>query len=106
MLTKSGAKQRVSTNGGQQVRWRRDGAELFYVALDGTLMAVPVDRGNSRLDFGTPVPLFETSLPPRSGISRQQYVVGANGQRFLMVTAEDDTAPITLLLNWKAGGPP
>ena len=32
----------VSTNGGAQVRWRRDGKELFYIALDGRLTAVPI----------------------------------------------------------------
>ncbi len=37
-----GAKVRISTNGGAQMRWRRDGKELFYIALDGRLMAVPI----------------------------------------------------------------
>ena len=31
----------VSATGGAQVRWRRDGKELFYIALDGRLTAVP-----------------------------------------------------------------
>ena len=35
-----GAKTIVSTGGGLQPRWRRDGKELFYVAPDGKLMAV------------------------------------------------------------------
>jgi serine/threonine protein kinase len=48
----------VSTNGGVQPRWRRDGKELFYLALDRKLMAVPV-RGVSTLEFGAGVPLFE-----------------------------------------------
>jgi serine/threonine protein kinase len=95
-----GGKQRVSTNGGHQVRWRRDGAELFYVAADGTMMAVPVERTDGRLGFGAPVPLFATRLPPRSAITRQQYVVSGNGQRFLMISADDSAAPINLLLNW------
>jgi len=32
----------VTTNGGAQVRWRRDGKELFYVALDSKIMAVSI----------------------------------------------------------------
>lgn len=32
----------VSKAGGHSPRWRGDGQELFYVAADGTLMAVPV----------------------------------------------------------------
>src|SRR5213083_2964398 len=35
-------KWQVSTTGGAQVRWRHDGKELFYIALDGRLMAVPI----------------------------------------------------------------
>src|SRR5262249_29779460 len=32
----------VSRDGGTQPRWSRDGRELFFVALDGTLMGAPV----------------------------------------------------------------
>ena len=32
----------MSTGGGTEPRWRRDGKELFYVAPSGTLMAVDV----------------------------------------------------------------
>src|SRR5262245_2629886 len=37
-----GGRQRISNAGGAQVRWRRDGIERFYIALDGRLMAVPL----------------------------------------------------------------
>src|SRR5207237_6390962 len=33
-------KRQVSTAGGSQPRWRHDGRELYYLALDGKLMAV------------------------------------------------------------------
>jgi hypothetical protein len=59
----STAKMQVSNAGGAQVRWRRDGNEWFYVALDGRLMAVTIVRGpGGALDSRTPVPLFPTSL--------------------------------------------
>ena len=35
---------RVSTNGGDKPRWRRDGTELYYISPDRRLMAVPVTR--------------------------------------------------------------
>ena len=38
----AGGKVRVSTSGGAQMAWRKDGRELFYMALDGRLMAVPM----------------------------------------------------------------
>ena len=34
-------KWQVSSAGGMQPRWRRDGRELFYLAPDGKLMALP-----------------------------------------------------------------
>ena len=42
------------------MRWRRDGKELFYLALDSRLMAVPIRAGphDGGLEPGKPVPLF------------------------------------------------
>ena len=37
-----GGKTQVSTGGGAQPRWQRDGRELFYIALDGQLHAAPM----------------------------------------------------------------
>jgi len=101
-----GGKEPVSTNGGAQVRWRRDGKELFYIALDSRLMAVPIQlaAGGQAIEPGAPVPLFAARIgevvPP---LERQQYIVSSDGQRFLMNTVTDDAAPITVILNWKAG---
>ncbi len=101
-----GGKLQVSTNGGAQVRWRRDGKELFYVALDGRLMAVPIrfaSTGQS-VEAGVPVPLFATRVGGAvQATFRQQYMVSADGQRFLMntVTGEGGVSPIGVVLNWK-----
>lgn len=95
-----GRRERVSTNGGTQVRWRDDGRELFYVAVDENLMAVPI--ATNPLSIQTPVKLFTTSLAPVRAISRQQYVVARDGQRFLMVHFEPAPfPPVTLLWNWR-----
>ena len=101
-----GGKLQVSTNGGAQVRWRRDGKELFYIALDGRLMAVPIRlaANGQSVETGTSVPLFATRVGGAvQGTSQPQYSVSADGQRFLMntVTGEASVAPITVLLNWK-----
>src|SRR5262245_13801410 len=37
-------KVQISTSGGAQVRWRSDGHELLYIAMDDRLMAVPMRR--------------------------------------------------------------
>jgi serine/threonine protein kinase len=103
-----GARVKISTNGGAQPRWRHDGNELFYIALDGKLMAVPVKSYNPASaglspDAGTPAPLFQTRIS--NGIvtlDGHQYVVAQNGQRFLINTLPPDTTtPITVILNWR-----
>jgi hypothetical protein len=97
-----GEKMRVSTPDGSQPRWRSDGRELFYIAPDGYLMAVPMGADAGPSGVGKPVRLFKTRLAPFSAISRQQYVVSRDGQRFLMIASEDvPTPPIRLILNWK-----
>ena len=93
----------VSTGGGQQVRWARNGSELFYIAADQRLTSVRVTVGASgKLVPGTPVPLFRTEFDS-SFMTRQQYVVSPDGQRFLLNAATDaiDPPSITLILNWK-----
>jgi dipeptidyl aminopeptidase/acylaminoacyl peptidase len=98
----STGKHLVSTGGGSQARWRRDGQELFYIAPDGFLMAVPMGDAAGPSGIGTPVRLFKTRLAPFSVISRQQYAVSRDGKRFLMIAGDDvPTPPISLILNWK-----
>jgi serine/threonine protein kinase len=102
-----GRRSRVSTDGGTQVRWRADGRELFYLRPDDTLMAVPVAAtGNDIIPIGTPARLFNLALAPVRAISRQQYVVSNDGQRFLAVESPAAAVPpVTLLLNWKGTSP-
>jgi eukaryotic-like serine/threonine-protein kinase len=105
-----GQKVPVSTGGGTQVRWRADGSELFYVAPDGRLMAVPirVGRASQSPEIGAAVPLFRSPIRETSStFSRQQYVVSPNGQQFLMTTTEESTTPpITMILNWRPPASP
>jgi Tol biopolymer transport system component len=39
---RGGERVRISTNGGAPARWRSDGRELFYLTLEGQLVAVPI----------------------------------------------------------------
>ena len=101
-----GRRERISTNGGAQVRWRRDGRELFYIALDGRLIAVPIRLAQDGQTFKreTPVSLFSTSVGGAvQGLDRQQYVVAPDGQSFLMSILPEDPSPspIQVVLNWK-----
>ena len=100
---------RVSTNGGDQIRWRADGRELFYVAADAMLMAASVAVArDGQIEVGTPVPLFRTSIGRALKIGAgAEYVVSADGQRFLMNTIVQSPipAPIRLVMNWKSPNP-
>ena len=71
-------------------------------------MAVPI-KGDTALEVGTAVPLFEARMVngPNGGVGRfrAQYDVTRDGQRFLLNVPIEETAPspITVVLNWTAG---
>jgi len=107
----AGGKWQVSVTGGLQPRWRGDGRELFYVAPDARLMAVPVRLAPAThvLEAGAPVALFPARLATGANIApagfqaRAQYAVAPDG-RFLMTVAADDevASPITVVHDWDA----
>jgi serine/threonine-protein kinase len=68
----------VSTDGGIQPVWSKDGRELFYQSANGELMSVPVQSGK---DFGPgKVKQLLAARYQTSG-----YDVSLDGQRFLML---------------------
>jgi serine/threonine protein kinase/Tol biopolymer transport system component len=84
---------RVSAAGGTEPQWRQDGAELFFVARDGTLTSVPV-----RVDGVSPQVGRSSRLFP----SAAGYQVARDGQRFLVprpVTTAGSA--IVVVLNWR-----
>ena len=94
-------RRQVSSNGGVQGYWRKDGKELFYLALDGAMMLAPINLGQ-RLETGAPQVLFQTRIPVTP--TRDQFAVTGDGQRFLVIESlETDTKPFTVVLNWPAG---
>ena len=96
-------KWQISNQGGLHPQWRSDGRELFYVTLDGTLMAVAVTPGPT-FEFGAPQRLFETGLLflPQYKIWMDQYAVSRDGQRFLLNrrVAEAAAGAITAVIPW------
>jgi Tol biopolymer transport system component len=86
---------RVSTNGigGSSIPlWSPDSKELYYVAPDGQLMAVPLKPVDTAIDLGTPAALF--TLP---GLP-----IATAHDRFLVLASLDhvSTPPITVIVNW------
>ncbi|MCM3875959.1 MAG: serine/threonine-protein kinase [Thermoanaerobaculia bacterium] len=91
----SGKRTRLSTGGGQMPRWRRDGKELYYLAPDRSLMAVPVRLG-AVVDAGAPARLFRFA----SGVL--DYDVSPAGDRFIAATpvAGSTDGPVRVILGW------
>ncbi len=103
----TGGKYTISPAGGDQPSWRRDGKELFYIARDQKLMAVPVATG-AAFEAQAPRALFTARVdnaPLTLTGARNSYVASGDGQKFLVYTVSDavSTTPITVVLNWNAG---
>jgi hypothetical protein len=96
-------RRQVSANGGAQARWRGDGKELFFLTLDGKLMAASLIPGPVP-EFKAPTELFQ-SLFTRVNAGLNQYDVTKDGQRFLFGVsprgAENEVPGLTVVLNWK-----
>ena len=92
-----GGRQLVSTNGGQEAVWSRNGRELFY-REDNRLMVVNIDA-SAGLKIGIPRVLFEGYDFVTSGTN---YDVSPDGQRFVMVQGSQQAVPpeLRLVLNW------
>ena len=87
----------VSTNGGGQAAWRGDEKELFFRS-GNRMMVAPVTTA-PQFSVGKPTVLFTGQFATIQG---KNYDVTRDGQRFLMVRADEPPAPkeITVVLNW------
>ena len=96
-------KVQVSTEGGVQPEWRADGTEIFFLALDSTLMAADVRPKGKELAIGAAQPLFLTNAEPNR-VFRSQYAAGADGQRFLVMSplVPPSASRLVGVLNWAA----
>jgi Tol biopolymer transport system component len=94
-----GGQFQISRNGGWAPKWRGDGREIFFLALDGTMMAADITLGQA-VQAGVPRALFPTPLLKTT--DRHTYAVARDGTRFLMRVPDQQqvSVPITLVLNW------
>jgi serine/threonine-protein kinase len=96
---------RITTAGGTRPLWSANGQELFYIALDGALMAVRAAlRGGTWSDAFSPAKVLEGRYETLGGLAPRTYDVSRDGQRFLMVKevpANQAAAPqIIVVFNW------
>ena len=92
----------ISTTGGIKPLWARSGKELYYLTLDGAMMAVPT-QSTPAFSVGNPTKLFDTRH--YAALSARTYDVSRDGQTFLMIKAAggDPTSTptgIVVVLNW------
>jgi eukaryotic-like serine/threonine-protein kinase len=92
-----GERHPISEGGGFAPHWRGDERELFYLTIDGAVMAVEVDEGTS--SSGTPRKLF--NVP---GVM-QEWGVTKDGSHFLFAVPVGPTPPLTIVRDWQAGLP-
>ena len=95
-----GRRTTVSSNGGQNPRWSRDGRELFYTE-GSTLVAVAVAPGPT---FSARSKEYLFEHPMLAWIYMPQYDISADGQRFIIPTPIEDTPGakpmIRVVQNW------
>jgi protease II len=77
----------VTSGGGRTPLWRGDNKELFYLAQDGTVMALEVTTG-AGFKTGIPKPLFKA---PSSVLF---WDVSPDGTRFLMPVPVAPSVPV------------
>jgi Tol biopolymer transport system component len=106
----TGGKWLVSTSGGLEPHWRRDGKELYYVSgAPRRLMAVDVRTQGSTFDASVPHALFSVPGIPVGAVGPNarsgDFMASADGQKFLVALQPtlQTSNPVTIVVNWAAG---
>jgi len=99
----TGGKWQISTEGGNEPMWSRDGRELFYRNGE-RMMAVDVSAGADKA--GRPTLLFEGPFQLKIGPGASNYDVTPDGQGFVMIRTPEGATQlsglthVTLVQNW------
>ena len=99
-----GQKQRISSEGGQEPLWSRDGSRLFY-RHENQVIAVAIGPGPG-LSMGRSTVVVEGPFETSAGTGSPNYEVSADGSRFLMVRRNDPSSftatGLHVVANWSA----
>jgi Tol biopolymer transport system component len=95
-----GGRRQISSLGGEQPRWVRNGKEIVY--RNGTkMMSVPV-QVRPDLQTGKPIELFDRKFD--RGAAVNAYDVTSDGQTFVMTRSErDNPTEIRIVIGWPGG---
>lgn len=88
----------ISSGGGTQPRWRRDGKEIFFVTPSGEMMAAEVTPGRDDIRVSRTERLFGNVAINRGYL----WDVSRDGRKFIVAVDENElaTLPLTPLQNW------
>jgi eukaryotic-like serine/threonine-protein kinase len=94
-------KWQVSTNGGYQSQWSRDGRELYYFnQASRSVLAVPIKEIGGGLQFGAAQPLASNATSSQLGF----YDVTPDGKKILLnLVSQQVSQSVTVLTNFAAG---
>jgi serine/threonine protein kinase/WD40 repeat protein len=95
-----GSKWQISTEGGTEAIWARNGRELFYRSGDKMMVAAVETR--TTFSAAKPRLLFEGHYEAGMYTFQPNYDVAPDGQRFLMIreTEQKSGTQINVVLNW------
>ena len=103
-----GEKVRISTKGGVQPRWTKQGRELLFLQLAGReIVAVSIGEGpRPRVSEAVPVLTnvrFQGGVGGTSGM-KHMFAVTRSGDRIIAMTPVAPTLPgsLNLIMNWRA----
>ena len=94
----TGKRWRVSTAGGREPVWSRDGRELFF-RRDAEMLAASVTVHEGALEVETPTRLFERPFDLDPGGHLPNYDVASDG-RFLMLQRAERPRAVRVVLGW------
>ena len=93
-LVRPNPPERVSSNGGSQPYWRRDGQGLFYVTPNDQIVEVGF-TGGATIELGTP-----RRVLPEPVTGAGLWSVSPDGQRFLRIDPQESSS-LTLVNDWR-----
>jgi eukaryotic-like serine/threonine-protein kinase len=96
-----GGRWQISSGGGRQPLWSRDGRELFYRDFSGAVLSAAVTL-HPTFAPGPVAKLFDNAsyLGSGSHASGRTYDLSLDGKRFLMIKQQEAPPSLVVVLNW------
>jgi hypothetical protein len=103
-LRVTGERFLISRQGGQCLRWRKNGKELYYLGSDGRVYAVTLDFRLGAVRAGRPEPLFNIDAEARAtNHSVVSFDVSADGSRFVIPSVTPgESSGVVVLRDWES----